>query len=280
MNINLQVDSKRQSIALILFVALSVCFDVDWLSSSYVPDPLTSDENEMAYRIEQEDSLVQTFAWYGVIANMLMKVICLNYSLQSSKRGILVRKRCWERLNVFCTMKAPSDDINEAVKAKIIAILWIEITSLISCFTAFFIIDTKGVSSSLFQDGPMQMLSLQASVLYKGVTGVLVALSLFHHVRLRDFWTQCGCTSCCLSGHHAPERGRRRITTTLRRSSKCIVATKMTDFAIGVLLWINLATAHREFTRDVPTIVVFGLLVSSQIITCIVSPVLGSVVVW
>ena len=267
---------------------LSIGADFDWLSSRYVTDPLEDEDqgNIFAYRIAQEESLVHNVAWYGIFINAILKAISLNYSLQSSERGSLVRLRVWERINVFCTLTASSyDDVNEAVQTKLVAVLWIELISLIISFSSFFVIDIKGVSSELFQDGPTQLLSLQASLLYKGTSGVIFFLSLFHHIRLKDFLAQFGCTSCC------PEwgvmmtsgvRGRMRLVSTLRKSMKCVVIAKISDFAIGVLLWINLASAHREFTRDAPkdTIVLFALLVSTQTMTCIISPVLCLVVTW
>lgn len=196
----------------------------------------------------------------------------------------MVRAGFWDKFNVFCTISASQEDMKEAVRAKLVAILWIEIVSSISCFVVFFIIGSKGSSSDLFQDGSKQLLSLQASLLYKGSSGVILFLSLAHHVRVRDFWLQFGCGMCCPSTLQdvSSDRGRRRNTSTLYESRKCIAVAKLTDFSTGVLLFINLASVHKEFTRDEPkdNIVLFILLVSVQTFSCIVSPCLGLTVTW
>ena len=282
------VESKRQSIALLVIVLLSICVDFDWLSSRYLAGPLEDEGqgNIFAYRIEQEDSLVHSIAWYGILINVFLKAVSLNFSLQSSKRGSLVRSKFWERVNVFCTFIASShEDVTKAVQSKLVAVLWMELTSSIIVFSSFFIIDIKGVSSELFQDGPTQLLSLQASLLYKGASSVIFFLSLFHHIRLKDFLAQFGCTSCCPEWGvmmNSEARGRRRLIPTLKKSMKCIVVAKISDFAIGVLLWINLASAHKKFTRDEPkdAIVLFALLVSTQTMTCILSPILCFIAAW
>ena len=273
------MESKRQSLALLSLVLLSICIDFDWLSTRYVAQPLENENegNALAFRIEQEESLLQLFVWWGLLSNIILKIAAVNYSLRASTRGSFVRSRIWQRASVFFTVRMPEGDLNEAIRGKVVAIFWMELVSLLVCFASFFVIDTKGVSSVLFQDGPKQMLSLQASLLYKGSTGVLVLLSLFHHLRMKDL-----CMICCPTLDATSDRGRRRITSTLRRSTKCIVITKMTDFAMGVLLFINLAQAHKDFTWDSPkeSTVLFALLMFTQTITCIISPCLGSVIAW
>lgn len=233
--------------------------------------------------MEQDESLLQTFVWYGLLINIIFKVVSLNYILKSSSRGRFIRAMLSKKFGVFCAVITSQEDMNEAARAKLIAILWGEIVSLISCFVVFFIIDSKGSSSDLFQDGSKQLLSLQASLLYKGCSGAIVFLSLAHHVRLKDFWMQFGCDICCpstLQGVTSDRRGR--ITSTLHRSRKCITIAKLIDLSTGLLLFINLSSVHKEFTRDEPKeiIVLFILLVSVQTFSCIVTPCLGLTVAW
>jgi hypothetical protein len=270
-----KVESKRQSIALLVLVLLSICVDLDWILSTYAPEQLG--EYSITYRIEQQESILQAITWYGVVTNLLMKLICLNFSLRSSRRGMFVRSTIWQRVQIFCIYE-PEDDINEATRSKIIAIVWTEMFALASCFVSFFVIDSKGGSSALWQDGPRQLLSLQATLLYKGVTGVLFFLALLHHISLRDLLPG----ACCHTQETPADRGRRRITSTLRSSKKCIEVTKMTDFAIGVVLWVNLVHAHKDFTRDAPkdSIVLYALLSVTQVMSLIISPCLCAVVAW
>lgn len=275
----MKVESKRQSLALLCLTLLSICIDFDWLSTRYIAQPLESEDNgnTLAYRIKQEESLLQAFAWYGLLVNIVLKVIALNYSLRASHRGSIIISRIWQHINIFCSVTTPQEDVNEAIRVKVVVVLWIELFSLSVCFVSFFVIGTRGVSSALFQDGPKQMLSLQAFILYKGASGVLVFLSLLHHIRTKDLFTLC-----CPIRKGTVSRGRRRIASSLRNSSKCIVVTKMTDLVIGVLLFINLSQAHRDFTRDSPkeSTAIFALLMFTQVITCIISPGLVAVVAW
>ena len=187
---------------------------------------------------------------------------------------------------MFCISSRPPDDVSKATRSKLVAILWMELVAAVTCFACFFFIYRKGAASTvLFDDGPKQILSLQATLLYKGTSGILVILSLAHHISFRDFCMQFGCGNCCgfcFDNRHAQHRENRRITSTLRKSKNCIVLMKLTDFIVGTFVWINLSSAHKDLTRDAPkdTIVLFALIVSAQIITTVVSTGLGFVVAW
>jgi hypothetical protein len=62
---------------------LSICVDFDWISSTYTPEQLGDDEdNAIAYKIDQEESLLQAITWYGVLVNLLLKLLCLNFAHQ------------------------------------------------------------------------------------------------------------------------------------------------------------------------------------------------------
>jgi len=179
--------------------------------STYVPDPPESKEegNIFAYRLKKEESFIQAFAWYHVLINEFMKTVSLNILSRSSERGNFIREMVWGQINVLCSLTTASDDVDKAIQGNFIIFLWIEPVSSVMGFPSFFVIDYEGVSSVLFQDGPKHMLSLQATLLYKGPSGVLVFLSLAHHVCSRDVCVQFICTLLYPSLHqeHAHDEG-------------------------------------------------------------------------
>jgi hypothetical protein len=152
-------------------------------------------------------------------------------------------------------------------------------------FGCFFAIECDGVSLAHVQNSPNQLLSLEGALLLKAASGLLVVLSLVHHINLSDFFKLVGCQGVCLSLYGSRSRGRRggRILLSLRNGTacKCIIFMKLLDFTIAGFLWVALMSAYRQ-TVDPPKEVatLLGLVFATQILASIVAPILKLVVFW
>jgi len=283
-NVKLVDRSQYHSILLIVVVAISLCIDVDWMSYKYFPTAL-DEESSLAYRIQQETSLVWIISWYSLLINSFLKGICLNVYLKSSNHGRNIKKMLWERGGkCFIPSRIP-EDLGAAVRDKAIALSWIEIVCSLLYFSYFFVIEFDVVSSTLFRDFPNQILSLQGSLLVKAASGFIVFLSLAHHIRVRDFVGLFWCNSVCPAlddSHSSTSRGPGRILSRMEKSFRCIIFVKALDFTAGVILWTSLVSVHRQTGFDAPKDVttLLGMIFATQMFTSTIAPIQGAVVFW
>lgn len=273
---------------LIIIVVLSICIDSDWLASHYFVASLREEADYLAFRIEQEESLTRAFAWYGLMINIFLKMTCLNVSMKSSLQGRSIRNKLWERGHVFIPplMKQLPKDFDAAVRARVIAITWIELICSILFFAYFFVILFDGVAATHFQASKKQMFSLQGILILKGTSGIFVVLSLAHHLRLKDFFSQFGCTFICPTifetQSRTRSRGRSKMLSTMKKSLSCILFVKTLDFGVGVLLWISLVSARKILGWDAPKEVttMMDLILTTNLFTNNLVPFLIIIVAW
>eukprot|EP00957_Ditylum_brightwellii_P014106 1063781-Ditylum_brightwellii.AAC.1 len=55
-------------------VLFSACIDIDWLSSDYYAVPLNPSDDTIMFMQMQELSIARLCAWFGVLANVLLKL--------------------------------------------------------------------------------------------------------------------------------------------------------------------------------------------------------------
>jgi len=262
------------SIALIIIVIMSVCVDIDWLSYKYYPAPLNG-EDELAYRLKQETSLVYIAVWYALLINIFLKLLCLNEALKTNKHGRIIRQQLLGRFGRCCISNIIPKTLSAAVKDKVVVLTWIEFICSLLCFACFFVIEFDTVSSSLFWNVSGQLFSLQATLLYKGLSGGFALLSFAHHIRMRDAVAILACPSICpgLMDNH---RSNRETFSSVGKSSCCIIMTKLFDLAFSVLLWMALVSVHNKMGFDAPkdVNVFLGIVLGTLIFTSIISPIL------
>ena len=277
--------SAYHHILLIVTVIFSNLVDCDFLSSKYFPEPLGEESDNFAYRIKQEESSTRSFAWYGLLINILIKMISLNESLKASTQGRVIREIFWEKGSLFFVTRHIPKDLNVAVRRRIVAIAWIEFICSLLFFAYFFAIHFDGVSSTHLQYNTM--LSLKGTLLLKGSSGLFVFMSLYHHISMKEFCSQFGCSSFCPIFFETPSpergRGKGRILANVDKSLPCIIFMKSVDVSIGVLLWIGLVSVQKENSsgnapKEESTLM--GLIFATQMFTHILVLILGSVVVW
>ena len=269
------------SILLIVTVMISICLDTDWLYSKYFPTSLV-DEDELAYQIEQETSVIYAMAWYTILLNIFLKLICLNEALKCNVHGMNIHKQVWKTFFGKCLITINPKDLGAAVKDKIIALVWLEAVCCLACFGCFFVIEFGIVSSSLFWNVPNQVISLQGSLLIKGTSGCLVFLSLAHHIPLLATF---GCNYVCpmLAESHSGDRGNeRKILTTVSQSLWCIGIAKVLDFSVGILAWIGLIYVQGNVGFDAPKQMktFLAIIFSTLILASIICPIMASSIVW
>ncbi|KAL9181702.1 hypothetical protein ACHAXT_012045 [Thalassiosira profunda] len=273
-------ESKYHSMLLIVAVMVSICIDIDWLSYKYFPEAL--DGEDMAYRIQQESSIVWRFAWYAVMLNIVLKFLCLNSALKASGPGRTIRRKISERAGkCFVSTRRP-DDLSAAVKDKAIAIAWIESLCSLLCFGCFFAIQFDIVSArAILSDVPLQLLSLKGTLLLKATSSFLVFLSWLNHICVKDLLGLCACRSVC-PGLREVRGGRDRILSKVAKSLTCNIATKLLDFVLGVLVWIGLVSAHSQAGFDAPHDVttLLGLVFAAQVLSTVYSPILVGAILW
>lgn len=272
-----QEKSKRHAVLLMVVVAISIFIDVDWLTAKYLP--LSLGEDELAFRIKQDGSFAFKGAWWGVLANAVIKVLCLNETLKTNEHGRSIRARCG-RIGRKFLISTQVADLDRAIKDKIVVIAVMELICSLLSFGCFFAIEFDVVNSPLFWNVPNQLASMQGLLLIKGTSGFLVFLSLVRHVRVKDF--ACGLQGYICPGLIESGSGRLSLAHRIKRSSKCLVFAKVLDFAVAISLWTCLAKTHAELGFDAPKdIAAFQACVfSTQVATSIVAPVMGLAVAW
>ena len=262
------------SIALIIIVIISVCVDIDWLSYKYYPTSL-NEEGELAYRLKQETSLVYSAAWYALLINIFLKLFCLNEALKSNKHGRNIRQQLLGRFGRCCISRFVPKNLSAAVKDKVVALAWIEFICSLLCFACFFVIEFDTVSSSLFWNVSGQIFSLQATLLYKGLSGGCVLLSFAHHITMKDAVAIIACHGLC-PGLVDDHRSNRETFSSVGKSSCCIIMTKLFDLSFSVLLWMALVSVYNKMGFDAPKDVntFNGVVLGTLIFTSIISPIL------
>ena len=255
-------------------MGISICIDIDWLSYKYFPNALSSED--LSYRIEQDSSLVWTLQWYSVLTSCILKLVCLDNTLKQSSKGSALRNTAKSFLENCLISNNIPDDIGKTVMKRLVAISWIELCVSVIAFVCFFGIEFNLVSSLVFLDTPNQLISLQGSLLLKGASGFLLFLSLVHNVSKRDM------IGLFCHQFSSSARNHARVLSKLDQSMKCIIFTKLIDFVASAVLWMGLVSAHRETGFDAPKEVstFLGLIFSIQIVTSILTPILGINIIW
>ena len=229
------------SILLILTMMLSTCIDIDWLDYKYFPTPLI-EEDALAYRIQQEGSVVYAIVWYCILFNIFMKLLCLNEALKYSTQGRNIRGQLCDRFGKFFLSTSIPGDLAAAVKDKVIAQVWVEFICSLIFLACFLAILFDGITSRLFSDVPNQLLSLQGLLLIKCVSGLFVALSMAHHISMKD-------VVGVFAYHSIPpasSREGKRVLSSIGKSWCILTTIKVLDFSVGVLLWISLVSVSRK----------------------------------
>lgn len=277
-------ESQYYDLILIVMVVFSIGIDLNWLSSRYLPEPLAGVEegNWFDFRMEREDSSLQSIAYYGLGFNMLLKAAALDQCLKSSPRG-RARQKCLECMKVI-VIPTVSENLHQAIRAKFIAIAWVELVCCVSLFFCFGFAEADGPTASLFQTGTNQLLSLQGMLLFKGTSGSFAFLVMLHNIRIKEFCSQFGCSNVCpmlLDGDTTTRRDR-RLASSITKSFKYILLTKLADFTAGSLLWRSLALVYKETSVDVPkeTSATLILVLFTQMLTTLFVPILGMVLAW
>ena len=229
------------SILLILTMMLSTCIDIDWLDYKYFPTPLI-EEDALAYRIQQEGSVVYAIVWYCILFNIFMKLLCLNEALKYSTQGRNIRGQLCDRFGKFFISTSIPGDLAAAVKDKVIAQVWVEFICSLIFLACFLAILFDGITSRLFSDVPNQLLSLQGLLLIKCVSGLFVALSMAHHISMKDVVGVFACHSI----PPASSREGKRVSSSIGKSWCILTTMKVLDFSVGVLLWISLVSVSRK----------------------------------
>jgi hypothetical protein len=235
-----QQKGKTRIVSLVTMIVITIIFDVDWLISNYFAESL-GENDDFEFKLTQATSFVWQMAWWAVAINIFVKVmsICDFLEVGSVLRGYIVPDK---------------KDVSTSVSQKVILITWVELLSSLLFFVYFFLIQSDVVSGRMdvFNEAPVQMLSVQATLLFKGTSGIFVFLSLVHHIKIRDL---CGLKSscCCVVDSRQTRRSRKTIVSSLKRSLKCIAVTKALDFfVVGAMLWTSLLFAQANIHYDAP----------------------------
>lgn len=259
-------------VSLVSIIVMTIVFDIDWLIGNYFVQSLGENDN-FEFELTQGTSFVWQMAWWAVAINIFVKILSLNEFLNvwSHVRGYFVSN-----------MK----DISASVSQKVILVAWIEVLSSLLLLVYFFLIQFDLVSGRLnvFSEAPVQILSVQATLLSKVTSGIFVFLSLVHHIKIRDLCGQCRCGSsyfCVADTRRQTRRSRKKIVSSLKRSLKCIAFTKAFDFVLGVMLWISLVNAQTSIQYDAPKDVkVMSIVMSVTNSFTSLTPLLVGSIIW
>lgn len=233
---------KTHIVSLVLIVAITCIFDIDWLISNYFVESLGENTNDFEYKLTQQTSFVWQMAWWAIAIN-----VCVSITAIFDYLDILSLLRGYFGSN--------NKDVLKSVSQKVVLVTWIELLSSFLLFNYFFLIQSGAVSGrmNVFNEAPVQILSVQATLLFKGTSGIVAFLSLVHHIKIRDLCGQCGCSYFCVaSDRRETRRNQKKIVSSLKRSLSCIACTKSVDFVFGVMLWISLVNAQSSLQYEAP----------------------------
>eukprot|EP00985_Skeletonema_marinoi_P003448 scaffold1487_cov130-Skeletonema_marinoi.AAC.2 len=266
-----QKDKGKTHIAsLVAIVGITIIFDIDWLISNYFVESLGGENDAFEFKLTQRTSFVWQMAWWAEAINVFVKIISINDYLN-----------VWSLLRGY--FMSSKTDVSKSVSQKVILVTWVELLSSLILFVYFFLIQFDVVSGrmNVFNEAPVQILSVQATLLFKGTSGIVVFLSLVHHIKIRDLCGQCGCSYFCVVDSRESRRNRKKIVSSLKRSLNCITFAKAVDFVFGVMLWISLVNARSSILHDAPKDVkaVLILMIMTNSFTSL-TPVLVGSIVW
>ena len=249
-------------------IGIAIILDVDWLISNYFVESLGKND-DFEYKLTQQTSFVWQMAWWAVAINLFVYIMAINDYLNvwSHLRGYFVS-----------SMK----DVSKSVSQKVILVTWIElICSLLDLFY-FFLIQSGTISGrmNVFSDAPVQIISVKSTLLFKGTSGIIVFLSLVHHIKIRDLCGQCRCSYICVVDSRETRRNQKKIVSSLKRSLNCIAFAKAVDFLLGVMLWISLVNAQSSIHYDAPkdVKVVLILMIVTNSLTSLTPLLVGSII--
>lgn len=224
-------------VSLVTIIVMTIVFDVDWLISNYIVHPVGGERSDdFEEKMMQQSSFVRQMCWWCTAMNIILKILSINDFL-----------KIWDRLRGYIT--STNNDLARSVSQKVIVTTWVEFVSALLLFVFFFIIQFDVVVSRIFmEEATVQILSVQATPLFKGTSGIFVSLSLIHHIKMRDFCGQCGRSYCCLlsdmrwqtRSRRSIIRSQKKLVSSLTHSLKCIALAKAVDFVMCLLLWISL----------------------------------------
>ena len=258
---------KLRLVSLVAIVFITIIFDIDWLISNYFVESLGGDDFE--YKLTQQTSFVWQMAWWAVAINLFVYLMAIADYLNvwSLLRGYFVSKQ---------------KDIPKSVSQKVILVTWVELLSSLLILIYFFLIQSGAISGrmNIFNEATVQILSVQSTLLFKGTSGVIVFLSLVHHIKIRDLCGQCGCSYFCVVDSRETRRNQKKIVSSLKRSLNCIAVAKGVDVVLGVLLWISLVNAqssvHYDAPKDVKVLLI--LMIVTNTFTSLTPLLVGSII--
>lgn len=232
-------------VSLVTIIVMTIVFDVDWLISNYI-----------VYSDDFGERLMQQLCWWCTAMNIILKILSINDFL-----------KLWEILRGYI-ITSTNKDVARSVSQKVIVTTWVELVSALLLFVFFFVIQFNVVISRIFmEEAIVQILSVQATLLFKGTSGIFVSLSLIHHIKMRDFCGRCGRSYCCLlsdkwrqtRSRRSIIRSQKKLVSSLRNSLKCIAFAKAVDFVLCLLLWISVVDAAvnvQSAPKDVTSMVI------------------------
>lgn len=265
-----QGKGKTHIVSLMLIVGISCIFDVDWLISNYFVESLVERNDDFEYKLTQQTSFVWQMAWWAVAVNVFVCIVAIIDYLD-----------VWSLLRGY--FGSNKIDIYKPVSQKVVLVTWIELLSSLLLFNYFFLIQSGAVSGrmNVFNEAPVQILSVQAALLFKGTSGIVAFLSLVHHIKIRDLCGQCGCRYFCVTDRRETRRNQKKIVSSMKRSLSCIAFTKAVDFVFGVMLWISLVNAELssiqyDAPKDVKAILILMIMTNS--LTSLTPLLIGSII--
>ena len=262
-------DQKTHIVSLVAIVGITIIFDIDWLISNYFVESLGGENDAFEFKLTQRTSFVWQMAWWAEAINVFVKIISINDYLN-----------VWSLLRGY--FMSSKTDVSKSVSQKVILVTWVELLSSLILFVYFFLIQFDVVSGrmNVFNEAPVQILSVQATLLFKGTSGIVVFLSLVHHIKIRDLCGQCGCSYFCVVDSRESRRNRKKIVSSLKRSLNCITFAKAVDFVFGVMLWISLVNAQSSILHDAPKDVkaVLILMIMTNSFTSLTPLLVGSII--
>ena len=233
-SVSWQGGGKEHIVSLIVIVALTIVFDIDWLISSYFVQSL-GEIDDFEFKLMQRTSFVWQMAWWAVASNVLLKIVATNHYLNvwSLLRGYFIPDR---------------RHVPKSVSQKVIIVVWIDLLSSILLIMYFFLIQFDVVSGrmNVFTEAPVQLLSIQATLLFKITSGTISFLSLVNHIKIRDLCKQSS------QSQREARKNNKKIVSSVKRSLSCLAATKGADFLFIVMLWISLGNALPNIQHESP----------------------------
>ena len=259
----------------------SIISDIDWLSSSYRPAPVSN--HEFASVVGAIQLLpIGHVVWFVMLLNLFIKTYLIFSSTSLTESGRKLQLDLWKRAQFFgppCTFNAPAD-LHNVIQTRIIAIQWIQLICSIGMLIVAMVVYIQ-MSWSPHFNLRSPFVPFKLLLIFKGITGMGIFFGIMRNTNVETFSSEFGCRLCKTKNTQSKKKNglRVKVDGEFICFTLCI---KSVDFLVGLLIWVGLIWIYNLGTssQSKPVRTLLQFVVILQLVTDVWVVVLGFFVHW